>query len=60
MHVHQYAIGVQISGCGALANIAMGSTDNKIDVAESGGIYAVVKAFESFPEEEKIIVAVRQ
>eukprot|EP00957_Ditylum_brightwellii_P211017 15365670-Ditylum_brightwellii.AAC.1 len=43
MHIHQYAIGVQISGCAALANIAMGSIDDRVNMAECGGMYAIVK-----------------
>ena len=44
-------------GCTALANIAGGEDggDNRVAVADCGGLHAILKAVQSFPHDETVL-----
>jgi len=54
---HWDVAGVQQCGCTALANIAGGDEggDNRVAVGDCGGLHAILKAVQSFPEDETVL-----
>lgn len=44
-------------GCTALANIAGGETggDNRVAVTDCGGLHAILKAVQTFPQDETVL-----
>ena len=48
---------VLAGGCTALANIAGGEAggDNRVAVADCGGLHAILKAVQTFPQDETVL-----
>lgn len=55
MRRHWDVSGVQQCGCTAVANIAGDSVDNKVAIVECGGVHAILKSVETFPEDEAVL-----
>ena len=58
-HIFTYPCRIRIfaGGCTALANIAGGEDggDNRVAVADCGGLHAILKAVQSFPHDETVL-----
>jgi hypothetical protein len=59
MNTHPDVVGVQQCGCTALANLAA-SAENHLDIANAGGLHAIMNAAQRNQEEETVLRAAYQ